>query len=66
MIFILRDIGDDATPYFELDEEGIDYFVQGLEALRLKEPGEEVTSPAFIEGDNGLPAAGWEFRLVRA
>lgn len=51
-------INDDGEQIMELDAEGIDWFIKGLETLKHCEPGEEITTPAF-ESDpaSGMPTA---------
>ena len=51
---------DDETgeQIMELDADGIDWFIQGLEQLKHSEPGEEVTTPAFEnDPETGMPIA---------
>jgi hypothetical protein len=51
---------------FELDEEGIDWLIQGLEQLRSSEPGTEISSPAVSSDENGVPEAVGAHILLRA
>lgn len=58
---VLRIAGDGS--YIEVDREGIDYLLNGLQALRDAEPGTVASSPSLI---NGEYAGVGPFDLVRA
>jgi len=55
---------DDDAPVIELDEEGIEWFEQGLAQLRDAESGEAVTVPTFVTND-GHPVGVSTFELRR-
>jgi hypothetical protein len=51
---------------FELDEEGIDWLIEGLEELRSSEPGTELSTPAVESDANGVPTGVGAHILLRA
>ena len=55
--------GDQVT---ELDREGIDDLIEGLERLRECQPGEELYTPSFVTDDDGSPLGVGDFVLRRA
>jgi hypothetical protein len=63
MHFRLLYEGDDETPVLEMDEEAIEYLIEGLEQLRGAESGDTLTSPALVfEGDEPLGVGTFELR----
>jgi hypothetical protein len=55
---------DDDAPVIELDEEGIEWFEQGLAQLREGESGDSVTTPTLVSND-GEPIGVSIFALKR-
>jgi hypothetical protein len=55
---------DDETPVIELDEEGIEWFEEGLRELRDRESGDSVTTPTLVS-NGGEPKGVGIFKLRR-
>lgn len=65
---IFRSFEDDETGEagIELNVEGIDYLIAGLEELRECAPGSERRTPSFTHDDDGSFKAATFFVLLRA
>jgi hypothetical protein len=59
-------VPDDGPTKMRLDEEAIDYFIDGLEELRHADPGQKFTTPSIVQDSDGVPSAATEFILERA
>jgi hypothetical protein len=57
---------DDGNVVQEFDAEAIEYFIEGLEALRDCEPGEQLTTPSVAVDDKFIPDSVGVFILERA